>query len=127
MPLPAGVPARPVSAPARLRLRPRGWQWSQPAGPRILRRASAGARRLPGRRLADVPLPHAVLDPVFGWLTPPRLQVAYAHTRPRVVGSLAATAADILLADRTRSTHARQAWRTPPAWCLGPPAGSHGR
>src|SRR5438094_652097 len=100
MPRPVGVPVRPVSAPARLRLRPRGprqlagrWlqlagQWSQRAGPLVVRQASAGARRLLSRRPADVPLPRAVPGPALGWLTPPRLQVAYADTRPRAVGSL---------------------------------------
>src|SRR5215831_6031571 len=101
MPLLAGVPVRPVSAPARLRLRPCGWRWSQLARPRIPRRVSTGARRSPGRPPADVPLPRAVPGPAPGWLTLPRPQVAGAHTRPRAVGSLAAVAADILPADRT--------------------------
>src|SRR5919108_6217699 len=132
MPLPAGVPVRPVSAPARLRPRPRGprqlaGRWLQLAGPLVVRRRSAGARRSPGRRPADVPLPRAVPGPAPGWLTPPRLQVAYADTRPRAVGSLAAAAADTVPADRTRSTPAPPAWRTPPAWCPGLPAGSRVR
>src|SRR5215831_12874174 len=104
MSLLAGVPVRPVSAPARLRLRPCDWRWSQLARPRIPRRVSTDARRSPGRPPADVPLPRAVPGPAPGWLTPPHTQVADADTRLRAAGSLAAAAADILPADRTRST-----------------------
>src|SRR4030095_10946619 len=103
------------------------WKWSQLAGPRIPRQASAGARRSPGRRPADVPLPRAVPGPAPGWLTPPRLQGADADTHPRAAGSLAAAAADILPADRTRSTPVPPAWYTLPAWYPGLPAESRVR
>src|SRR5215510_12762083 len=115
MSLSAGVPIRLVNAPARLRPRLRGprplaGRLPQLAGPLVVRRASTGARRSPGRRPADVPLPRAGPGPTPGWSSLPRLQIAGADTRPRAAGSLAAAAADILPADRTGSI------RTPPAW-----------
>src|SRR2546428_3182085 len=126
MSLPAGIPIRPVSAPTRLRPRPRGprqlaGRWPQLAGPLVVRRASTGARRSSGRRPADVPLPRAVPGPAPGWSSPPRLQGAGADTRPRAAGSLAAAVADILPADRTGSTPAPPAWHTLPAWYPGLP------